>query len=74
MWYTYNRLANDHQAALRAERDRLHLAQQIRRDETGAMWGGLSALARLLGVLRGGQPQATSIPRYRTDICHPGRP
>ncbi len=62
MWYAYNRLAEDHQAALRAERDRLLLAEQIRGSHPGGMRAGLNALARLLGALRGARPQATGIP------------
>src|SRR5947209_4943761 len=62
MWYAYYRLADDHQAALRAERDRQYLAEQVHPPRPSGLRAGLRSLARLLDARHAGFPQPTGTP------------
>jgi hypothetical protein len=62
MWYTYYRRAEDHQAALRAERNSLHLAEQARSPRRGGLLDRLNDIARLLDTRRAAHPHAAHIP------------
>jgi len=62
MWHACYRLAEDHQAALRAQRDRLDRAEQVRRTRPVVWPNGLTALINRLSGQRVAVPQPTGAP------------